>query len=209
MSSANKSLKKPIVLALIFTILMVGLLSLPAIVVNFRPQYREHLEIRVSLDRPASFLLQMPFILMDGKLTPSFVEIDLDDEDLFSGDENVVLDAEDINGSLYFKFYGFGQKMNLTSDFSSGSLSTQDYARLKDLHEFTYSEDYNMTHFLIPIFFNSTLSNQAEAVVGFKFQFTYSFDTCSNKVSDPLEMTLLHGWAKYPVPKSMFLSSCD
>ncbi len=203
-----KKLRHPFIATFIFVILMVALLSIPAIFLNFKPQYHEQVEIRVELESPASFVLEMPFILMNKKLTPSFVELDLQDDDRFSGNEDVLLDAEEINGSLFFKFLGFGQKLNLSSTFASSPLSSQNYSELMTLHEFTTSETYNQTHLQVPIFFNSTLDNPEVRLIRLSLLFTFSFESCTNGLSDPIDLILSHGWNKYYVPKSLFQTTC-
>ncbi len=181
------------------------MLSLPSILLNFRPQYHEQVAIRIELSTPASFVFKMPFILMNEKVTPSFVQLDLEDDDKFSGNEDFILDAEKINDSFFLKFLGFGQKLNLTSQFSSSPLSTQNYTALMKTHDFSLQESYNQTHYLVPLFFNSTI---ADVDANLSLLFTYSYKTCSNGILDPISLTLSHGWANYYLPKSLFLTTC-
>ncbi len=204
MESQEKDMKKAAIIAFLIVAIIFGPMIASAILIHIRPTYREETKIQITLPTSQSFGLYIPFILMNDQITPSFVEMDLNDPDKFGGNEDLVLDVEVINGSSYLKILAFGKNVNLSSIFQSSPFSTQDYTKLMQTHKFSAYQNYNKTYISVPFYFNATVDANAD----FTMMFDFSFKNCNNGEQE-VQLNLTQGWNQYYVKKDVFQVYCE
>ncbi len=176
------------------------------------PHYRETLTISISLEEDLSYTLIMPYIMMGNTVTPSFVELEVVRQDVFSENQNAILGNENINGTTFFKISAFGKQVNLTSTFTSAPFSRQNFTHLIMKHQFAANQEFNETFNVIPIFFNATdifqFQNRPNSTATLVIEIGFEYAECRRQLTNPFIAHLVSGWNYYPIDKSFFKSVC-